>query len=77
MNEETLIKNILHGDTRCFATLVDKYKDMVFAVVMRMVKNREDAEDLTQEIFVKAYTSLPKFKGESEILDMAFPHSFQ
>ena len=76
MNEETLIKNILHGDTRCFATLVDKYKDMVFAVVMRMVKNREDAEDLTQEIFVKAYTSLPKFKGESKFSTWLFRIAF-
>ena len=76
MNEETLIKNILHGDTRCFATLVDKYKDLVFAGVMRMVKNREDAEDLTQEIFVKAYTSLPKFKGESKFSTWLFRIAF-
>ena len=52
MEDNALIKGTLHGDDRCFAALVDRYKNMVMAVVSRVVKNREDAEDLTQDVFV-------------------------
>lgn len=76
MDEGVLIKNTLRGDDRSFATLVDKYKDMVMAVVMRVVKNREDAEDLTQDVFVKAYMSLGKFKGDSKFSTWLFRIAF-
>lgn len=70
--DNELIKGTLRGDDRCFALLVDRYKDMVMAVAMRVVKNREDAEDLTQDVFIKAYTSLGKFKGESKFSTWLF-----
>ena len=70
--ENELIKAALRGDDRCFAILVDRYKDLVMAVAMRVVKNREDAEDLTQEVFVKAYMSLGKFKGDAKFSTWLF-----
>lgn len=70
--EDELIKGTLRGDDRCFALLVDRYKDMVMAVAMRVVKNREDAEDLAQDVFIKVYTSLGKFKGESKFSTWLF-----
>lgn len=76
MDEKLLIEKVLHGDTRSFAPLVDKYKDMVFAVVMRMVKNREDAEDLTQEVFIKAYMNISKFKNDSKFSTWLFRIAF-
>ena len=72
MEDNDLIKGTLHGDDRCFAALVDRYKNMVMAVVSRVVKNREDAEDLTQAVFVKAYLALGKFKGESRFSTWLF-----
>ena len=42
MEDNDLIKGTLHGDDRCFAALVDRYKNMVMAVVSRVVKNREE-----------------------------------
>lgn len=76
MDESVLIKQALRGDDRSFAVLVDKYKDMVMAVVMRVVKNREDAEDLSQDVFVKAYMSLGKFKGDSKFSTWLFRIAF-
>ena len=64
IEDSVLIERVLAGDTRSFASIVDRYKDMVYALSMRIAKNREDAEDLTQEIFVKVYMGLPRFKGE-------------
>ena len=76
MEDNDLIKGTLRGDDRCFATLVDRYKNMVMAVVVRVVKNREDAEDLTQDVFVKAYMSLGKFKGDSRFSTWLFRIAF-
>ena len=63
IEDSVLIERVLAGDTRSFASIVDRYKDMVYALSMRIAKNREDAEDLTQEIFVKVYMGLPSLRG--------------
>lgn len=76
INDKAYIDAVLRGDTRSFAPLVDKYKDMVFAMCMRMLKNREDAEDLSQEIFVKAFMGLPSFKGDSKFSTWLFRIAF-
>ena len=72
IDDNALIDRIKKGDARCFASLGEKYKDMVFAMSMRIVHNREDAEDLTQEIFVKVYMGLPSFKGECKFSTWLF-----
>lgn len=66
MSDEQLIHEILSGDTSAFKTLMEKYQLQVFRTVMGFVHVKEDAEDITQDIFVKVYQSLTSFKGESE-----------
>ncbi len=56
----------INGDTRAFATLVDRYKHMVFTLAMKMLKNNEEAEEVSQDVFIKVYTALQTFKGDSK-----------
>jgi RNA polymerase sigma-70 factor, ECF subfamily len=65
-NDQVYINKILNGDTNAFAVLVDRYKDLVFTLALRMVKNREEAEEVAQDTFIKTYNALSKFKGESK-----------
>ncbi|MBI9053941.1 MAG: sigma-70 family RNA polymerase sigma factor [Bacteroidales bacterium] len=60
------IDRILNGDVNAFSLLVDKHKNLVFTIALRMLKNSEDAEELSQDTFVKAYNSLKEFKFESK-----------
>lgn len=60
------VQQILAGKTASFAYLVDRHKDMAFTIAVKIVRNREDAEEITQDSFVKAYQSLRSFKGESK-----------
>ncbi len=64
--DQSYINDILNGDTHAFAVLVDRYKDLVFTLTLRMMKNREEAEEVSQDTFIKVYRSLPKFKGDSK-----------
>jgi RNA polymerase sigma-70 factor (ECF subfamily) len=59
--DHLLVRRALDGDEKAFARLRDKYWGSLNAMLYRMVKNRLDAEDLTQEAFIKAFQSLPNF----------------
>ncbi|MGD1945661.1 MAG: RNA polymerase sigma factor [Croceivirga sp.] len=61
------IAAILSGDTQEFSRLVDSYKNVVFTVALRMMKNREEAEEVAQDTFIKVYKSLLQFKGDSKL----------
>ena len=65
-NDQLYIEKVLKGDTNSFAFLVDKYKDMVFSLALKVLKNREEAEEVSQDTFIKAFKSLQKFKGDSK-----------
>ena len=65
-DDQILINQIIEGDNHAFSELVDRYKGMIFTVTMRMLKNREEAEEVAQDSFVKMYKSLPRFKGGSK-----------
>jgi len=65
-NDQVYINKILNGDTNAFTVLVDRYKDLVFTLALRMVKNREEAEEVSQDTFIKVYNSLNRFKGDSK-----------
>ncbi|WP_431166131.1 RNA polymerase sigma factor [Tenacibaculum halocynthiae] len=65
-NDQTYINQILKGDTNAFAFLVEKYKTMVFTLALKMLKSREEAEEISQDTFIKAYKNLDKFKGDSK-----------
>ncbi len=64
--DEYYINETLNGNVNAFAFLVERYKHMVFTLIIRIVKNREEAEEISQDVFVKAYTNLKNFKGESK-----------
>ncbi|GHT61054.1 DNA-directed RNA polymerase sigma-70 factor [Bacteroidia bacterium] len=60
------IQKVKAGDFRSFAPLVSKYRNMVFTIVLKIVENREDAEDISQEIFIKVFKSIQQFREDSE-----------
>lgn len=60
------IHKIVDGDTSAFAILVDRYKDLVFTLAYKMLKNREEAEEIAQDTFIKIFKSVVKFKGDSK-----------
>jgi len=66
MSDEQLIKEITAGNDAAFRTLMEKYQRQLFRTVMGFVHTKEDAEDITQEVFIRVYQSLHTFQGESE-----------
>lgn len=66
IEDQHYINLVLNGNTNSFATLVDRYKDLVFTLALKMLNNREEAEEIAQDTFIKVYNSLNKFKGESK-----------
>jgi RNA polymerase sigma-70 factor (ECF subfamily) len=66
LNDTEIIKQVLNGDQQAYALLVDRYKNYVFTLTLRFTKNREDAEEVSQDIFIKAYRSLSDFRGAAK-----------
>jgi RNA polymerase sigma-70 factor (ECF subfamily) len=66
VDDTLVIQKILRGQQSAYATLVDRYQSYVFTLVMRYVNDRELAEELAQDVFVKAYRCLADFKGNSK-----------
>ena len=62
----TTVGEFLDGDQRAFEHLFDKYREKVFNIAYRFVRNREDALEVTQEVFLRVYLALPKFKTNSK-----------
>ncbi len=60
------VESVLGGDVNAFETLVLSYEKNVYNLALRMVKNPEDAADMAQEAFIRAYNSLASFRGESK-----------
>lgn len=65
-DDQQCIAEVLKGDTNAFSFLVEKYKDMVFTLAIKVTKNREEAEEVSQDSFIKAFKSLKSFKGDSK-----------
>lgn len=63
--EEALIRRAMSGDTEAYGELVERYQQRIFNLVGRMVGRREAAEDLVQEIFIKAFRKIGGFRFES------------
>ncbi|HUU38558.1 MAG TPA: sigma-70 family RNA polymerase sigma factor [Candidatus Desulfaltia sp.] len=66
MDEKELIRRSQTGDGEAFGVLVERYKGKVFSLAYGFARDRVAADDLAQEVFIKAYFSLPKFKARSE-----------
>lgn len=65
-HEKHCIERVLKGDANAFEHLVHAYEKTVYNLALRTLGNREDAEDVTQEAFLKAYRSLDSFRGDSK-----------
>lgn len=65
-NDDYYIKKILEGDSNSFGIIVERYQNMVFALALKMLKHREESEEVSQDTFIKVYKSLSKFNGESK-----------
>ena len=66
-NEAELLKRCRKGDTEAFGDLVIHYENAIFNVVFRMINHREDARDVTQDVFIKAFRRLRSFQGRSSL----------
>ncbi|MDD5209416.1 MAG: sigma-70 family RNA polymerase sigma factor [Elusimicrobiales bacterium] len=66
-NEEGLLKRLAEGEKEIFGELVLRHQDFIFNVVSKYVRIEEEARDLTQDVFLKAYENIEKFRGESKI----------
>jgi RNA polymerase sigma factor (sigma-70 family) len=66
LDDTGIISKVLGGDHNSFSILVERYKNFVFSIVLKYVKTREDAEEVSQDVFVKAYKALADFKGTSK-----------
>lgn len=61
------IELVIKGETAAFAFIVNRYKDLVFTIAMNITRNREDAEEVAQDVFLKAYQKLAGFRKESSV----------
>lgn len=66
VSEKKIIEKVLGGDANAFEELVLKYEKTVYNLALRMVGDRDDASDMTQEAFIKDYGSLSSFRGDSK-----------
>ena len=72
MSEENMIENLKKGDIKSFRILVDEHQRKVLNTCYRFLNNKEDAEDLTQEVFLEVYKSISSFREESKISTWIF-----
>jgi len=66
LSDNEIINQVLNGNQQAYAVLVNRYQNYVFTLAQRMIKNREDAEEVAQDAFIKAYKFLANFRGESK-----------
>ena len=71
-DERELIERCRTGDDTAFAELVDRYKDLVYGLIYRMVGDRGLADDLAQDVFLKVHRGLPYFRGEARLSTWIF-----
>ena len=67
VHERELVERCRSGDEHAFQELVDRYKDLVFALIARTVQDRTRAEDLAQDVFLRIHRGLPYFRGEARL----------
>src|SRR6185295_9575267 len=64
-SDVALVKAAREGDMAAYDQLVQRYQERIYATIYHMTSNHEDANDLAQETFIKAYSALKSFKGDS------------
>jgi RNA polymerase sigma-70 factor (ECF subfamily) len=66
-DERALVERCRSGDDTAFGELVERYKDLVYGVVYRMLSDRSQVDDLAQEVFLKVHRGLPYFRGDARL----------
>lgn len=67
MDEKEIIKRIVSGETKYFKEIINKYKNAIYNHSRSFLRNAQDAEDVTQEIFINIFNNLKKFRGDSKL----------
>ena len=67
IDDRELVSRISGGDTSAYKIFINRYQKLVIHIVYRMVTQQQDREDLVQDVFMKAYRALPKFRFESQV----------
>ena len=67
VTDEELVRRARQGDASAFDLIVDRHRGAVFRAAMAALRNREDAEDVTQETFITAYRKLESFRGDAQL----------
>lgn len=67
MKDEELVKKVKNGDIDAFEQIIALYESKVFSLIYHMIKNENEIEDLAQEVFIRVYTNIKKFNGNSSL----------
>ncbi|WP_019122625.1 RNA polymerase sigma factor [Brevibacillus massiliensis] len=65
-DDKDLVRRVLTGDTQAYSQIIARYKQKIFALMYRMSGHPQDAQDLAQEVFIKAFYRLPQYSGEKK-----------
>jgi RNA polymerase sigma-70 factor, ECF subfamily len=76
MTDEAIIGLVLNGNTHIFSELVDKYRDSVFGMAFRFAGSHSDAQDISQEVFIKIYKNLHRFNAKSKFSTWVYRLSY-
>lgn len=76
IEDRKIIEQVLEGDVHKYSILINKYKRMVYSIAYKILKNREDAEDTSQDIFIKVYNSLNIFGSSAKFSTWLYKISF-
>ncbi|HLN53599.1 MAG TPA: sigma-70 family RNA polymerase sigma factor [Lentimicrobium sp.] len=71
-DEARILDQIRNGNSAAYRIVVESYKDLVFSLVLKIIRNREEAEEVSQDVFLKAYHALGSFKFESKFSTWLF-----
>jgi RNA polymerase sigma-70 factor (ECF subfamily) len=75
--ERLLIARLIERDEQAFGEIVRQYGDKVFSLIYRMLGNRQEAEDVAQDVFITVFKTIDSFPGRGEVLDLAAAHRRQ
>ena len=75
-SDQEIIRKILAGETREYRALVEKYKQFVFAITVKILNNEEEAEEAAQDAFIKGFQALRDFSGKSKFTTWLYRIAF-
>ena len=66
--DATLVERFNHGDENAFVEIMTRYRNKIFGIALGMLRNRSDAEEITQDTFIRAHRGLARFRGDSSLV---------